>query len=212
MHSDCLAKAGQELNTDGKRYGMGGMGARAGCPVCNQPVSMWCSYDEAAEFPLFWTKHIFDILESIGPSGGPVKWKQVCTRLVLDENTTERQKSFMYEEVLNEALREGMSKYYVKEVDGGIRNGGYEKSGMRKNVWYWNEQTNEMWLYKWGKVPKRMIMKSPRRPTGFVIRNQRQQQHQWEWPLGNQYATIIVFVVAAIMLSIYFDTGEEITW
>ena len=39
VHSDCLAKAGRSLNADGKRYGMGGMGARAGCPVCNRPVS-----------------------------------------------------------------------------------------------------------------------------------------------------------------------------
>jgi uncharacterized protein (UPF0212 family) len=36
----CLARAGRELNANGRRYGVGGMGARAGCPVCNQPVSM----------------------------------------------------------------------------------------------------------------------------------------------------------------------------
>ena len=77
VHSDCLAKAGRSLNADGKRYGMGGMGARAGCPVCNRPVSMWFSYEEAAQFPLFWMNRIFRVLEDIGPDGGPVKLKEV---------------------------------------------------------------------------------------------------------------------------------------
>lgn len=41
VHSDCLERAGQSLNSDGRRYGIGGFGLRSGCPVCNHPVSYW---------------------------------------------------------------------------------------------------------------------------------------------------------------------------
>jgi hypothetical protein len=88
----------------------------------------------------------------------------------LDETTTERQKSFIYKKVFNEALREGMSKYCHREVDGGIKNGGREIFGMEDNVWYSNEQTNEMWLYKWGKVPKKITMKAHCQSMGYVTR------------------------------------------
>jgi hypothetical protein len=35
-------------------------------------VSFWFSYQDAAAFPQFWIKRILNVLEQIGPSGGPV--------------------------------------------------------------------------------------------------------------------------------------------
>ena len=220
VHSDCLAKAGRALNSDGKRYGVGGMGPRAGCPVCNRPTSMWFGYTEAAQFPLFWMNRIFHVLEGIGPNGGgPVLLKDVRNRLKQDATLTDRQKSYIkkkkgahaFQDAFNEAVREGAKYYYWEEVDGGIRNGGYEKSGFRDNVWYWNKQTNELWLYKWGKVPKHMVMEKPICRIGYVAAH-KQQPPQLERPFSAYSTIAILVIVAAILLSIYLDNGEEITW
>ena len=117
----------------------------------------------------------------------------------------------MHQDPFNEALSEGVSYYYWEEVDGGILNGGSEIMGMKDNVWYWNKQTNTLWLYKWGKVPSDMIMKEPIHRAGYLISHE-QKHSQAEWPFGAQSTFVILGIVVAILLSIYFDDGEQITW
>lgn len=208
VHSDCLSKAGQQLNSDGRRYGIGGLGPRAGCPVCNRPVSMWMCYDEAAAFPLFWINQILGILSVIGSSSGPVKVSKVRSMLMADKTLTKRQKEFISQQTFKDALSEGMRTFYWEEVNGGIRNGGREEMGCRDNVWYWNKQAKTLWLYKWGEVPNRMA--SPPR-VGYAVRNQN-QNHQLERPISGNVTLFIVAIAAAILASIYFDDGSEITW
>lgn len=99
---------------------------------------------------------IFHVLEDIGPNGGPVNRNQVCRRLLLDSSLTDRQRTFMFQDVFKDAFREGMWISYVEEFDGGVR------GGRRDHVWYWNEGTNDMWLYKWGEVPVQMMKKNSR--------------------------------------------------
>jgi hypothetical protein len=224
VHSDCLERAGQSLNSDGRRYGVGILGLRSGCPLCNQPVSFWFSYQDAAAFPQFWIKRILNVLEQIGPSGGPVDIVAVYCRLEFDETLTRRQKKFM-SQTLREALREGSRKYYREQINGGIENGGSEMIGYKDNIWYWNEQENTLWLYKWGEPPNRMrimpyYFQHPTLPT-VPQRQQRRrrepaarqlQQQSGQLPISGQCAIIIIAIAAAIFASIYFDNGEEIKW
>jgi hypothetical protein len=219
VHSDCLRRAGQSLNSDGRRYGVGGFGPRSGCPLCNHPVSFWESYRDAAAFPSFWMKRILNVLEQIGPSGGPVDIVAVYCRLEVDETLTRRQKEFMSQRGLFvEALREGKQKYFREQVNGGIENGGSEIIGYKDNIWYWNELDETLWLYKWGEAPNRIMP-----PTLPIVPQQRQQlrrrepaarhlQQQSRWPISGQCAIVIIAIAAAIFASIYFDNGEEITW
>jgi len=155
VHSDCLQRAGRSLNPDGRRYGVGGFGPRAGCPLCNQPVSCWEVLQDVASFPAFWVKRILGVLEHIGPSGGPVDVVAVRSRLEVDETLTKRQKEIMAQGPFREALLEGKRKLVWEEIDGGFRNGGSERMESKDYLWYWNEQDNTLWLYKWGEAPNR---------------------------------------------------------
>ena len=221
VHSVCLQRAGRSLNPDGRRYGVGGFGPRAGCPLCNQPVSFWTSYGDAASFPAFWIKRILGVLEDIGPNGGPVDIIAILCRLQVDETLTKRQREIMSQKPFREALLEGKQKYVREEINGGVQNGGSEIVGYKANLWYWNEQDNTLWLYKWGEAPNR-IQHATLPPIPQLQLQQRQrhgspparqlQQQSGQWPISGQCAIVIIVVAAAIFASIYFDNGEEITW
>eukprot|EP00984_Skeletonema_dohrnii_P029089 scaffold19434_cov121-Skeletonema_dohrnii-CCMP3373.AAC.5 len=220
VHSVCLQRAGRSLNPDGRRYGVGGFGPRAGCPLCNQPVSFWTSYGDAASFPAFWIKRILGVLEDIGPNGGPVDVVAVLCRLQADETLTKRQREIMTQgRPFREALLEGKQKYVREEINGGVQNGGYEMAGYKANLWYWNEQDNTIWLYKWGEAPNR-IKHAALPPIPQLQQRQRHgkpsarqlQQQSSQWPISGQCAIVIIIIAAAIFASIYFDNGEEITW
>jgi len=95
------------------------------------------------------------VLEHIGPSGGPVDVVAVRSRLEVDETLTKRQKEIMAQGPFREALLEGKRKLVWEEIDGGFRNGGSERMESKDYLWYWNEQDNTLWLYKWGEAPNR---------------------------------------------------------
>lgn len=245
VHSECLQQAGQTLNPDGKRYGIGGMGPRAGCPVCNRPVSMWIDYKDAAAFPIFWMKRILSILEMIGPSYGPVAVNHVLKLLKDDSTLTKRQKRFItrgrppvdgMDHGLNGALKDGDSYFMWEEIDGGIANGGSEKMYMKEMAWDWNRRDDTLWLYKWGPgnrnssrtgqhggqsaTPTHFVLQStdqfgssrrqntsPR--NGDVGRYAKEMFDPRQWSLRQW---VVAAIVGAVVASIYFDNGEEITW
>jgi hypothetical protein len=150
-------------------------------------------YKEAADFSLFWINRILGILTVIGSSLGPVKVSKVRSELMADKTLTKRQKEFISQQTFKDALSEGMRTFYWKEVDGGIQNGGYEHAGLRKNVWYWNDQTKTLWLYKWGEVPNRMI------PQSHLNHNDQQEKR-----VSGNATLFIVAIAVAILASIYY--------
>ena len=100
IHSDCLAEAGRALNSDGQRYGVGGFGARAGCPVCEKPVSFWQSFTDAGDFKAFWTCRIENVLKELGRieeegRRQPVSGELLRSKLREDSSLTEKQKEMI---------------------------------------------------------------------------------------------------------------------
>lgn len=111
VHDDCLRRAGQALNSDGNRFGIGGLGPRAGCPVCNRPVSFWTSYKVAAAFPIFWMRKILDALNLFGPVTGPVSLTLVM-QFIKDGYLTAIEKKHFLGGAFVQALEDG-SKFVM---------------------------------------------------------------------------------------------------
>ena len=133
VHDECLKRARQALNSDGSRYGIGGLDGgetpRAGCPVCSLPISFWFTSKEAAFFPIFWMHRIQDCLEEIGPDDGPIPIARVKRMLKADVSLTRDQKSFIdkKEQIcgFQEALNKGRGGCVQEVRDGGpSENGG----------------------------------------------------------------------------------------
>jgi len=154
VHSECLRKAGQALNADGKRYGIGGFGARrAGCPVCSQPVTFWFSYDQAAAFPIFWMHRIQACLEKIRPWHGSVSAFRVQKMLKTDPHLTKKQKKYLVKDKnlgFPKALSDGGRVWLTEVRNGGPENGGSMHMGFEDGVWDFNEDQMTLWLHKWG--------------------------------------------------------------
>ncbi|CAB9511046.1 expressed unknown protein [Seminavis robusta] len=211
VHSECLRRSGEALNADGKRYGIGGLGSpRAGCPICSQEVTFWPTYNEAAAFPTFWMSRIQDVLEETGPARGPIPVKAIRAKLKADDRLTTEQKKYLstkYKEDNSScrigfygALQKAGAKiFYWKVVNGGPDNGGYTTSAWKDNVWHWNEEEGTLWDIKWGDPA--------RRPAARIHKI-------WKFMrrirLGALEWTALVLVVA-IVASVWFDSGEEIT-
>lgn len=173
VHSDCLVAAGKALNSDGTRYGVGWMGPRCACPICDMAVSSWISYRAAADFPIFWMHRIQVCLEEIGPRGGPVSIDRVKEMLKADSSLTRKQKEYLVENHqgtdangFTEALKMGDMVWVVKDVNGGPNNGGYTFHGYKQGCWDLDRNRRKLWLHKWGPNP------DPPRPV------QQQQQRQ----------------------------------
>ena len=148
VHSDCLAQVGRELNSDGKRYGVGGLGPRAGCPVCEKPVSMWYSYNNACEFKGFWTQRIENALKELGSADvGRVSGKLLRSKLKEDRQLTKKQKQMIS---INR-----QSGFYTCLKEGGRVN--YNHAGaifagflFSRGKWEYDSNDDTVWLWEWG--------------------------------------------------------------
>jgi hypothetical protein len=158
VHSDCLAQAGRALNADGTRYGIGGFGARAGCPICARPVSMWLSSKKAASFPIFWMHRIQACLEAIGPDSGPISIERIKDQLRSDPSLTKPQKRYLDKNDKSDGFLEALDKgawvWTDTVVNGGPRNGGSIISRMAQGIWDMDEDQKTLWLQKWGSAPR----------------------------------------------------------
>jgi hypothetical protein len=163
VHSDCLKQASRALNSDGNRYGVGGFGIRAGCPICGQAVSFWESFSEAAAFSVFWMHRIQACLEEIGPGGGPIAVSRVQDMLKNDSQLTEKQKGYLNNAEdkrygFAQALKDGDSVWVNNEVrDGGPENGGSLVSYWKDGMWELNQETKTLWMRKWGPSTSRDV-------------------------------------------------------
>ena len=149
VHSDCLAQVGRDLNSDGKRYGMGGLGPRTGCPVCEKPVSMWHAYNNACDFKGFWTQRIENALKELGPPANArgVSGEALRSKLKEDPQLTKKQKkmiSFNRESGFSECLKEGGRVDYTNP---GAMFAGFLFS---RGKWKYNSNDDTLWLWEWG--------------------------------------------------------------
>mmetsp|Transcript_45812 Transcript_45812/g.111035 ORF Transcript_45812/g.111035 Transcript_45812/m.111035 type:complete len:206 (-) Transcript_45812:332-949(-) len=154
VHNDCLVEAAKALNSQGERYGIGGLGLpRAGCPVCNEEVTMWVCYNEAAQFPIFWMKHIQNCLEEVGPKNGKVPVKTVQRMLKASRELTNAQKEYIdkekssFESGFQGGIIEGSGGVVKEKVDGGFKM--YWKEG----AWEFDKINDTLWMRKWGPTP-----------------------------------------------------------
>ena len=155
VHDDCLRRAAQSLNADGHRFGIGGFGPRAGCPVCNRPVSFWSADKEAAAFPIFWMNkilHALNVLGDIISFGDMGRRKPVSLALLREfierRLLTDTEKKHFNGGAFNQALEDG-SKFVVWEQTEGRG----EKMYCKKMAWCFDQQNMTLWLYKWGDPP-----------------------------------------------------------
>lgn len=154
VHSDCLAQAGRAMNASGERYGIGGLGPRGGCPVCEKAVSFWVSSKQAADFPVFWMHRIQTCLEEIGPDNGPVPIKDVKHKLRHQFSLTSYQKKVMKqsrsESGFEKALQEGAYVNITLIVNGGpARGGGISVGHHTPGIWDFDERNRTLYLAKW---------------------------------------------------------------
>lgn len=217
IHSDCLQRAGQSLNADGRRYGVGGFGPRAGCPICNQPVSMWTEHEQAAEFPVFWMKKIQKIVEEYGSKGEgqckPVPVKLVQDTLASSDDLTVEQKKYLNHQGRSEtmvlesgffgALRDGRKVVVHEVLDGGPENGGAFRMYCKDYIWRWDQDNNTLWLTKWGNNGN--SSRAKRRGAGK--RKEQRQKEQTYWSVSNVFA--LVLLVTAV-LAVWFDDKSDL--
>eukprot|EP00986_Skeletonema_menzelii_P001468 scaffold387_cov136-Skeletonema_menzelii.AAC.11 len=171
VHDECLRRAGRSLNSDGHRFGVGGFGPRAGCPVCNRPVSFWTSYKEAAEFPIFWMKKILHALNTFGEMRrGPVSLSLLTRFLKEDRHLTDTEKKHIHAGggAFRQALEDGSKFMMWEQTDGGS-----EKIYFKKMAWCFNQEDLTLWLYKWGNAPN-----APRALAGgsYLYRTEEEQR------------------------------------
>jgi hypothetical protein len=154
VHSDCLMEAGRALNADGTRYGIGGFGARAGCPICERHVSSWSCSNEAAFFPIFWMHRIQACLEAIGPDSGPISIERVKDQLRADPSLTQAQKGYLDKQDksgFQEAIQQGAWTNVEMVVNGGQeKEDGYTSYSRQPGIWDMDAAHTTLWLHKWG--------------------------------------------------------------
>jgi len=217
VHDECLRRAAQSLNADGNRYGVGGFGPRAGCPVCNRPVSFWTSYKHAAAFPIFWMNKIISALNMFGEMRrGPVSLILLMEFLKEDRHLTDTAKKHIHGSAFRQAIEDG-SKFVVWEQT----DEGREKMYCKKMAWCFDPQDLTLWLYKWGDAPTKtreeiaIMQQLPNFMSdmryGEMERRGREEMEQRRM-IARNWLIFIGIVILAIAASIYFDNGEEISW
>lgn len=148
VHSDCLAQVGRELNSDGKRYGVGGFGPRAGCPVCDKPISMWQAFDNVCQFKGFWTQRIENALRELGSAAGEaVSGESLRSKLKEDPQLTKKQKkmiSIERESGFYKCLKEGGRIDYNHP---GVIFAGFLYS---RGKWKYDSSNDTVWHWDWG--------------------------------------------------------------
>ncbi len=147
VHSDCLAKFSRDQNSDGTKYGVGGFGPRAGCPVCEKPVSMWHAYNNACDFKGFWIQRIENALKEMGSvEGGSRRVSGESLRRKLKEDTqlTKEQKKMIGESGFYSCLKDGGRIDYNHT---GVYFAGFLYS---RGKWIYNSSDDSVWLWEWG--------------------------------------------------------------
>jgi hypothetical protein len=159
IHGECLRRAGQSLNADGRRYGRSLLGPRSGCPICGREVSFWTTTKKATDFGVFWWHKIQKCIEQVGRENGPVSVDMVMDTLRNDPSLTPEQKSLIirapsdeeYDEkkyVFEHALRRAASGIYSKTVtddDGEWITG----TAVWPPVWDYDRPQGTLWMKKW---------------------------------------------------------------
>lgn len=150
VHSDCLVRSGQALNSDGQRYGIGGFGLRSGCPLCSEPVSFWTTHSKASDFSVFWLPKIQKCMETIGHNSGWIPVSQIQGMLQEDSSLTPQQKSDMMAENggFEKALSDG-ELIAVKQVLSSDK----WTMGAKNFIWAYEKEPALLWLHKWGDPP-----------------------------------------------------------
>lgn len=168
VHSDCLAQVGRDLNSDGKRYGVGGFGPRAGCPVCDKPISMWQAHDNACHFKGFWTQRIDNALKELGSAAGgeAVSVESLRSKLKEDPQLTKKQKKMI--------SIEGESGFYKCLQDGGrvdYNHAGVYFAGFlySRGKWKYDSNDDTVWHWEWGLQTPSSTCANCRRQQGAVL-------------------------------------------
>ena len=162
VHSDCLAQAGRSLNADGQRYGIGGFGPRAGCPVCGQPVSSWSCSKEIEFFRGFWLGRIEKVLKELGPEKSPdgtqklpVPGEKVRDTLLQDTSLSEKAKKHI-KKIDSDMLGFDMSSGFCKalkgagSVDWNVDQVIFAGFLISRGIWHYDKQKDNLWLWEWG--------------------------------------------------------------
>jgi len=157
IHSDCLAATGRSLNADGKRFGVGGMGIRSGCPICNTPVSYyWTSSKEAAYFKAFWFKPIEDALLELGPTRMPVSCELVREKLKESSTLTESQKKHIQRPDPEFGHHGAPSSGFCKalesagSVDYNVDQVMFSHHLTTRGIWKYDAEEDTLWHWEWG--------------------------------------------------------------
>jgi len=170
VHSECLAQAGRALNADGSRYGVGGLGNRAGCPICGQPVSCWTDSKEAGFFKGFWIERIERALQELGPattsddSGQqrrmPVDCSLVREKLKQDPTLSETQKRLVRKPRFIDSdcddLDDDDSGFckalsHAGHVDYCKDRVMFASFLMSKGIWKYEADKDKLWLWEWSR-------------------------------------------------------------
>jgi len=147
VHSDCVREMSRALNADGKRYGEGGFGPRAGCPTCGEGTSCWETSKDVGFFPAYWVVKIECAVRTLRPNPPhqPVPVEEIRTHLEQDATIPENQKRYLRTERFDKALKWA----------GNVRYGGRRIWSGRlfsRGVFKYVSKTKTVWLWEWGDV------------------------------------------------------------
>lgn len=156
VHSDCLVEASRALNAGGQRYGVGGFGPRAGCPICEEPISSWRLFNEAGMFKAFWTTRIENALkqlESIGEDGRrqPVRGEQLRNLLKEDTSLTKEQKEMIrFSETGDDDSGYVKCLAHAGRVDYCVDQVIFSGFLFTRGIWRYDWSADTAWLWEWG--------------------------------------------------------------
>jgi hypothetical protein len=198
VHSDCLARAGRTLNSNGQRYGVSAFGNRAGCPLCAQLVSFWFDYKEAAAFPIFWMHRVQAKMDQIGPNEGPILIHRITKMLKNDPTLTNGQKTYLRDGSsagigFPQAMKDGSHAFVNKVINGGPKKGGSICSSFKPGPWDLDERNKTVWLYKWSEIPETIITAARREKPETII--------------TAAWRDIIVVAVVSVILAVLYLAG-----
>ena len=135
VHTTCLTRSANALNSDGSRYGIGGFGPRCGCPLCGIPVSFVFSHDKVYEITAFWMPKIQKCLDQLGHDR-QVKLSDIVKTLSQDDPAIKRMLQSKNAILgLKSACEEGGCFYVEEVIDGGPENGGSSTSYCTDGYW-----------------------------------------------------------------------------
>lgn len=167
FHAKCLKQSS-------KSYGNA-------CPICNKPLAMWHTAQQAASFPGFWLPRVEQYLRTIyndadqptSPAGPPrtclpASILRDCLRQ--DPTLTDDQKVYIQDDPtgmgkgLQGSLEWGGYRDYNNVAKGHV---GFEQCLRTKGIWKYDPKRDDIWLWEWGPIHPRQrcdqcqLMKRP---------------------------------------------------